>query len=163
MKMLRKLLIAGILILLSAIVSSCVGGPKRINFSVLNTKTFTLTYVSYMTNMENYNREIPVVFESFPIRQVIGEIEEKYGVIIGMGLFESGINASNIQSYNLSMPNYFIDADPNDQNHQQVSINFRRMYQEDALKASISLRIFENGKVVGESGTEITISNWKPY
>jgi hypothetical protein len=104
------------LILVSVSFVGCIGGPKKINFNDLASNVFTLTRISYMTNTEEYNQDIPKIFNSLPIQNVVEQIELKYGVSIDTSLFENAENnVSQIKSYNTAsgglMPNYHVEYD----------------------------------------------------
>jgi hypothetical protein len=158
----KRNIFAVFMVIISCLFFGCAGGPKSINFNDLDTKTFTLTYINYMTNMEEYNQEIPKLFQSLPIQNVVKQIESRYGISIDTGLFENQENnISNIKSYNIGMPNYFIDYES--ASTKMVSINFGKFQQEAELKVVISLYTYVDEKLTGRNETTIFIPGWSPF
>jgi hypothetical protein len=147
---------------ISILFFSCVSGPKSIKFDELSSKTFTLNDVTYMTNMDEFNKNIPILFVALPIQYVIKKIESEYAVKIDTSLFEnSETTISKIKSYDFGMPNYFVEYDTDA--YQKVSIFFGKYYQEKELEVTITLSIYEDNKIVSRSKFSFFLSNWSPY
>jgi hypothetical protein len=149
-------------IFISFLFLGCASGPKSINFDELSSKAFTLCYVSYMTNMEEFNKDITQLFTTLPIQNIAEQIELRYGVKVDTSLFDDNeTTVSQIKSYNLTMPNYFVKHDTDIS--QQVVIHFGRFYQEKELRGDISLIIYENDTTTAKSGFSVFYPEWSPY
>jgi len=150
------------IVCLSLTFFGCTSSPKSINFNELSSKVFTLEYVIYMTNMNEYNQDIPNLFLSLPIQAVVEQAELKYGINIDTSLFEDNEkNVSQIKSYNLSMPNYFVEYKT--ENAQRVTIDFGKFHQEKDLRAVISLGIYEDNKKIFGNEYLFHLPEWSPY
>jgi hypothetical protein len=135
----------------------CVSGPESINFNKLTSETFILSRVTYMTNMEEYNQDIPKIFSILPIKNVIKQIESKFNISIDTDSF---IEAdSQIKSYNFGMPNYFIELETDAL--QKVSIFFGNFHQEKEMNVTISLNIYEDGKLKYQTSASVYVPRWE--
>lgn len=133
------------------VLPGCFSSPKSINFETIPEKTFILEYVSYITNMEEYNKYIPILFEKFPIATVSEQVALKYGVQIDSTLYQN--EDLHIKSYNISMPNYFVEFETNATN--RAIIYFDRMHQEKAMRATAYLLIYDGDKVTHKSSLQM--------
>ena len=147
----------------SFLLVNCVGVGKSIKFDTLKTKTFTLSWVNYITNMNEFNQEIPLLFDSLPINDVIKQVEIKYGITIDTSLFEdTETNKSKIGGTVLgNMAVYSVKYETTET--QIVGIIFGKYYQQQELDADISLYIKENEKTIGEAKITIKVPEWDPY
>jgi hypothetical protein len=119
-----------------------------------------------MTNMKEYNQDIPRIFSSLPIQNIVEQVELKYGVNIDTNLFGNNKkNISQIKSYNTAsggmMPNYFVEYDTDAS--QRVSIFFGKFYQEEKLVIHVTLSLYEGDKQVAENKLSVSVPEWSPY
>ncbi|MCL2196197.1 MAG: hypothetical protein FWB77_01135 [Treponema sp.] len=131
----------------------CVSEPKSINFNDLTSKTFILNYTSYMTNMDEYNKDISNLYVLLPIQSVINKIEKEYNIKIDTSLYSS--SEAELKEYNGFMPNYFIQIPT--EVPQRARIHFHNFNQEKEAQAIIFLSIYENGNVSHQSSYTINI------
>jgi hypothetical protein len=130
-------------------------GAQNIKFNKLSSKTFTLYCVDYMTLFDEPNKNAAEIFASLPLHIIVGQTEAKYGINIDTKLFSNNANnASRINSYILTVRNYFVEYETEES--QRVSVSFSRLRQNE-LTVEVNLRIMENDKVVSRTSftTEI--------
>ena len=153
-----------VLVVFLLLLSACSSGPKTLDFNALDTRTFVMTYLSYHTNMEEYNEKIPAVFLSLPIEKVLGEVESEYGIEVDTYLFDDMEKSiGEMKSYNLLMPNYFIEQKPEKNFLQQVSVTFLKMKQNEALEAIVSFTKYKDGQVIEQIDKSVSVAGWKPF
>ena len=148
----RKIIFVIFAIFLSFTFLGCVSGPKSFNLNKVESKTFTLSKVTYMTNIDE-NKDIQEIFSSLPIQAICKKIESEYGIVIDNNmLFNTELK---INSYNLLMPNYFVDLNTNDL--QRVSIFFGNFYQEKDINVDITFNIYKDNKISQQKNISMTI------
>ena len=113
-----------LIIAISVLFAGC-SSIKSIKFNELMEKMFDLEYISFMTNVAEYNDNVKALFSIFPIEAVGEKVMLEYGININSRSYRD--NEYTLNSYNLGMPNYFIKIDT--ESYYRVAIYFDRFHQ----------------------------------